>query len=185
MSLRVLMPIVSLAIGTWLGLGQPDLDAMTDAARRLYLDLAGDPRLEPPPRGPIVLDRVPQTLEVRALGQFVPEPLPRLNPEARTSRAWLLAEGPFYPANENKRLVTFTFDADGSGVEHVDAHALRGAVVRGQRDGVWTFSDRDGVVVASESWSHGTYAGRSGAVPWDPPMLEPSDRCGDAGEDGC
>ena len=90
-----------------------------------------------------------------------------------------------YDARTSRALVTFTFDADGSGVEHVDGHALRGAVVRGQRDGVWTFSDRDGVVVASESWSHGTYAGRSGEVPWDPPMLEPSDRCGDAGEDGC
>jgi len=57
--------------------------------------------------------RAPQDLPVQSLDlSNVPDkvPWPRLNPEASSRKAWLLAEGPYRDQRDGKRLVTFTFD---------------------------------------------------------------------------
>jgi peptidoglycan/xylan/chitin deacetylase (PgdA/CDA1 family) len=46
-------------------------------------------------------------------------PWPRLNPQGRTDTAWLLAEGPYHPPEDGRRLVTFTFD-DGPFPETIE-----------------------------------------------------------------
>ena len=93
-----------------------------------------------------------------------------------------------YETRTARAIGTFTLDAEGTGIERaqdLDGRVLRGAVVRGRRDGVWTFADRDRTVVATDTWSNGRYIGRTGRAPWDPPMVDPADLCHDAGEDGC
>ena len=39
-----------------------------------------------------------------------PAPFPRMNPAANVGKAWLLSEGPSYAPNDNRRIVTLTFD---------------------------------------------------------------------------
>ena len=74
----------------------------------------------------------------------------------------------------------FTLDEMGSGVEVIRdqlGHVLRGRVVNGKREGAWTYHDRDGSVVATQVWSHDHFVRQTGSVPWDPPMIDPSDKC--------
>jgi peptidoglycan/xylan/chitin deacetylase (PgdA/CDA1 family) len=66
-------------------------------------EAAPEPSAAPP------LDRPPSTVDASALPD-PPSPLPRLNPQDRAQRAWLLAEGPAHPPTDGRRLVTFTFD---------------------------------------------------------------------------
>jgi hypothetical protein len=88
-------------------------------------------------------------------------------------------------------LGTFTLDDAGSGTEVIRdqlGHVRRGAVVAGKREGTWTHYDADGRAVATETWQGGRFVGRTGEVPWDPPMIDPADRCPDTpgdGDDGC
>jgi hypothetical protein len=87
-------------------------------------------------------------------------------------------------------LGTFTLDEGGSGTEVIRdqlGHMRRGAVVAGKREGTWTHYDSDGKVVATETWNAGRFILRKGDVPWDPPMVDPADRCPDPGDgyDGC
>jgi len=101
--------VVSLAAGSWIGLGKPDAAQARTIAQTLAvraraevksipLPLAGAPPVEPPSPG-VDPSLLPD-----------PTPWPRLNPAVSTRRAWLLAEGPHHPAGDGRRLVTFTFD---------------------------------------------------------------------------
>jgi hypothetical protein len=87
---------------------------------------------------------------------------------------------------------SFTLDKSGSGVEVVrDAvgHYRRGPVVKGRREGSWTYHDPDGTVVATRVWSRGQFVRETGHPVWDPSMIDPDDVClMDAGvrpKDGC
>jgi len=88
-------------------------------------------------------------------------------------------------------LGSFTLDDAGSGTEVIRdqlGHSRRGAVVAGKREGTWTHYDADGRPVATETWQGNRFIGRTGEVPWDPPMIDPADRCPDTpgdGDDGC
>jgi peptidoglycan/xylan/chitin deacetylase (PgdA/CDA1 family) len=63
------------------------------------------PSIVPPPP----LERNPQTVDASALPDPAP-PWPRLNPDDRVDRAWMVAEGPEHGPRDGRRLVTFTFD---------------------------------------------------------------------------
>ncbi len=113
--LRVLLPALSVALGTWLGLGRPDratFSAASTRAWRVVVGRSGAVETRVAPRPP-PLEIVPQSADVA----FIPSPppsdpsdFPRMNPEAKISRAWLLAEGPHYAPDDNHRYITFTFD---------------------------------------------------------------------------
>jgi peptidoglycan/xylan/chitin deacetylase (PgdA/CDA1 family) len=111
--LRVLMPVASLALGTWLGLGRPDRGVMFASTQRAWRSIAGRAgapaaRIIAPP-----LESVPQTADV-AMAPRPPAPLPsdfpHLNPDETIPRAWLLAEGPYHAPGDNHGYITFTFD---------------------------------------------------------------------------
>jgi len=94
-------------------------------------------------------------------------------------------------ASTGQVLGSFTLDDAGSGIEVIRdqlGHVMRGAVVAGKREGTWTHDDADGRTVATDTWEAGRFVRRSGEVPWDPPMMDPADRCPDTpgdGYDGC
>jgi peptidoglycan/xylan/chitin deacetylase (PgdA/CDA1 family) len=118
---RVTLPMVALGVGTWLGMGRPDARTMLAAwggawggqaptVVRALTDLLGAARKAIPPSSPSPpLDRAPSTVDASALPD-PPSPIPRLNPDDRAERAWLLAEGPAHAPGDGRRLVTFTFD---------------------------------------------------------------------------
>jgi peptidoglycan/xylan/chitin deacetylase (PgdA/CDA1 family) len=106
--------VASLAAGSWVGLGRPSLAAAWEATRGAVAgatervrawrspDASADRGGAPPP-----VDAAPG-VDPSLLPD--PTPWPRLNPEVSTRRAWLLAEGPYHPPTDGRRLVTFTFD---------------------------------------------------------------------------
>jgi peptidoglycan/xylan/chitin deacetylase (PgdA/CDA1 family) len=100
---RVLVVLASLCAGSWVGLGRPPLrDAAawaTRVARPVPLVERGAPLPADPPRPAVDPAELPD-----------PTPFPRLNPEETTRRAWLVAEGPAHAPDDNRRIVTFTFD---------------------------------------------------------------------------
>ena len=105
--LATLALFVSLAAGSWVGLGKPDVaqarGLARDAAARVGMhNIPLPPGLAPPVE--------PPTPGVDPSLLPDPTPWPRLNPAVSTRRAWLLAEGPHHPAGDGRRLVTFTFD---------------------------------------------------------------------------
>ena len=114
---RAMVPLLALGLGTWLGMGRPPVSTMLAAsggAQQLVQSVtnlatrgahAAAPDLVPAPP----LDHTPSTVDASALPD-PPSPFPRLNPDARAERAWLLAEGPTHAAGDGRRLVTFTFD---------------------------------------------------------------------------
>jgi peptidoglycan/xylan/chitin deacetylase (PgdA/CDA1 family) len=114
---RAVVPIVALGVGTWLGMGRPDTRTLLAAWGRALpvvhtvadsvLGAARQGLAQPSAAPP--LERPPSTVDASALPD-PPAPIPRLNPEARADRAWLLAEGPTHGPNDGRRLVTFTFD---------------------------------------------------------------------------
>ena len=108
--LRVVAPLASLAIGTWVGLGSPGGDVARAACRRAAITVAGDPSAAAPKPLRVPEDQAPATVDVRSLDDTDPSPLPNLNPDGTIRRAWLLAEGPAYAPDDNKHYVTFTFD---------------------------------------------------------------------------
>ncbi len=104
-----LLAVLSLAAGSWVGLGQPSGGETARALQRIPLpssltqspptQVTGPPHPADPPVPLIDPAQLPD-----------PTPFPRLNAEVSTRRAWLLAEGPSHAANDGRRLVTFTFD---------------------------------------------------------------------------
>ena len=126
--LRKLVPIAALGVGSWIGLvgveqAERDTHAQIDRAHDVivatpYLNTAIES----------VDDFIHSKKTQEAIAPFVPTsdahvapsvdpstlpdpaPFPRMNPSANVGRAWLLAEGPAYDPNDNKRLVTLTFD---------------------------------------------------------------------------
>jgi hypothetical protein len=85
----------------------------------------------------------------------------------------------------------FTLDESGTGTEEIRdqlGHLRRGTVLLGNREGSWVYYDASGAAVATQVWSHGRFVGQTGTVPWDPPMIDPSDICPPAStnpDDGC
>lgn len=108
---RSLLPLVAMALGTWIGLGAPYVDRASSALEDARLKLRPTPPPAPPPRSPEArkarLDG-PPPVDPSLLPD--PTPWPQLNPSDSLSRAWLLAEGPAYPSTDGRRLLTLTFD---------------------------------------------------------------------------
>jgi peptidoglycan/xylan/chitin deacetylase (PgdA/CDA1 family) len=108
---RSFFALFALAAGSWVGLGQPTAAEARDLARSLHLVPPSwltssepvDVRGAPPP-----LDPTTPAVDPNQLPD--PTPWPRLNPEESARRAWLLAEGPAHAPDDNRRIVTFTFD---------------------------------------------------------------------------
>jgi peptidoglycan/xylan/chitin deacetylase (PgdA/CDA1 family) len=105
--------LVSVAAGSWLGLGRPSaVDAEQMAARarvaapRWFYALSGRPVFDH--GAPLPPDRVAPVIDPSQLPD--PIPFPRLNPDESLRRAWLLAEGPAHAPGDGRRIVTFTFD---------------------------------------------------------------------------
>jgi len=103
------VPLVTLGVGSWVGLGEPRATAIRSAG----LSFTNLPRL--PPHVPHALppdhrdvERTVQSVDPRLLPD--PNPWPALNAEVSTTRAWLLSEGPQHPETDGRRFVTFTFD---------------------------------------------------------------------------
>ena len=125
---RKLVPIAALAIGSWIGLVGVDqaerdtheqIDRAHDViARTPYLNSAiqSVAHFLAPAEARVVEAAAPLTPDAHAPPSIDPStlpdpaPFPRMNPTANVGRAWLLAEGPANEANDNKRLVTLTFD---------------------------------------------------------------------------
>jgi peptidoglycan/xylan/chitin deacetylase (PgdA/CDA1 family) len=111
---RMMVPLMALGVGTWLGLGRcvsrSELAASVRAARASVEVAHGDPSPVVPP-----LEGVPLAVDSSAISDPGP-PWPELNPQDSTERAWLLAEGAAHPPTDGRRLVTFTFD-DGPSPE--------------------------------------------------------------------
>src|SRR5579883_2981508 len=93
---RAVLPLASLVLGTWIGMGRPDRSAAAAAGQRVLVAVAGrrDARADvfrvPP------VDSALPAIEPGAPPPPPPKPTdwPHLNPEAKISKAWLLAEGP-------------------------------------------------------------------------------------------
>jgi len=118
-ALRVLLPVVALGVGTWVGLGRPD-GRTTLAATSRAVGSVRVPRLPEAPSWPSWVSTPPFARSSEDDGGAeTANSWPRLNPEDRTETAWLLAEGPSHPAGDGRRLVTFTFD-DGPFPETIE-----------------------------------------------------------------
>jgi peptidoglycan/xylan/chitin deacetylase (PgdA/CDA1 family) len=110
---RVVLVLVSVAAGSWVGLGRPDMrDPGTMQTLSAHALAAAPPWLFAKPateRGtPLPPDHVTASVDPAQLPD--PTPFPRLNPDETTHRAWLLAEGPAPIPGDGRRYVTFTFD---------------------------------------------------------------------------
>ena len=121
-AVRVLLPVLALGVGTWVGLGRPDARSTLAATSRAVASA----RVPPLPQVPTLPSWVSTTPFVRSAeedgGADAASPegsWPRLNPQARTDAAWLLAEGPSHGPGDGRRLVTFTFD-DGPSPETIE-----------------------------------------------------------------
>jgi hypothetical protein len=74
----------------------------------------------------------------------------------------------------------FTLDDTGTGWEILHdglGHSIRGTVVMGRREGVWSIQDADGKVVAIEVWSRGRRVRQTGEVPWQRALLDGREAC--------
>jgi peptidoglycan/xylan/chitin deacetylase (PgdA/CDA1 family) len=119
---RAMVPVVALGVGSWLGLGRPDVRTALAAGARAVSSASGlvrqlsgaRPGSSDEPTEHARGDVVPPQDRARGVdGAALPDPpapWPRLNPDANAERAWLLAEGPAHAAGDGRRLVTFTFD---------------------------------------------------------------------------
>jgi peptidoglycan/xylan/chitin deacetylase (PgdA/CDA1 family) len=103
---RALIVALSLAAGSWVGLGRPSAETA-----RAWGESARD-RLVNRPAPIEATPAVPSDTPVAVDPAQLPDPtlFPRLNPDETTHRAWLLAEGPSHADGDGRRLVTFTFD---------------------------------------------------------------------------
>jgi peptidoglycan/xylan/chitin deacetylase (PgdA/CDA1 family) len=93
-SLRA-VPLLALALGSWVGLLGPRIGHAHPESRAAPTD-----------RPPVDVTTSPVTASLLP----DPTPWPQLNPTASVNRAWLLAEGPAPQPGSGRRLVTFTFD---------------------------------------------------------------------------
>jgi peptidoglycan-N-acetylglucosamine deacetylase len=118
LGLRLFVPLLALAAGSWVGLDEHASAEGANLVRRVtgrvMAAVSQAPPSAPPSegtagaRGPQVeADRAP-TIDPTLLPD--PTPWPQLNPELNAGRAWVVAEGPFHPAGDGRRIVTFTFD---------------------------------------------------------------------------
>jgi len=127
---RALVPVVALAVGTWIGLLRPHAGLAVASEPSPQGDVhaaqptasSRTPRVEVPPQA-VDPAKLPDPSS----------PAPELNPDAEADRAWLLAEGPFHRPRDGRRLVTFTFD-DGPSPDTaptllrvLDEHRIRAA----------------------------------------------------------
>lgn len=106
------------AVGTWLGLGRPDMEQSRVLAERAkayasaQLVPAGPPAPTPATSSsnepPIGFGPLPPQPDPKSIPS--PSPWPRLNEEASINKAWMVAEGPSYAPRDGRRLVTLTFD---------------------------------------------------------------------------
>lgn len=101
-----LLPLLTLGLGSWLGLGKPSVEALRALPLPTWFALTGDAPPGPPHREQDK-DPVP-TVDAKLLPD--PNPWPAINAEASVKRAWLLAEGPLPTPGDGRRLVTLTFD---------------------------------------------------------------------------
>jgi peptidoglycan-N-acetylglucosamine deacetylase len=99
------LPVLALALGTWVGLGRP-LPAPRLARGTVQAPSWERSASSPGSNRPVEVTSLP--VEASLLPD--PTPWPQLNPTASISRAWLLAEGPAPEPSSGRRLVTFTFD---------------------------------------------------------------------------
>lgn len=119
---RVLIPLATLALGTWIGLGKPAApavqrcleDAGHDALRHLETYARAPDGHAPLPFMPPAPELAPLSPPIGKLPD--PLPWPRLNPDVSLNRAWLLAEGPAPQRDNGERLIALTFD-DGPSPE--------------------------------------------------------------------
>ncbi len=128
---RTFVPILALAVGSWVGLGKPPVSEMGAMARprvdeALHAASVYVPRVEaafevirraiagkndgraPATPAPQKVEAPFQTVDASQLPD--PAAMPRLNAEVSMRRAWLLAEGPARQVDVAHRLVTLTLD---------------------------------------------------------------------------
>jgi hypothetical protein len=108
-------------------------------------------------QGPAILTLVPGVglPETKLVGAY-----------ANGSRVGLWTQ---YDPVTGAKLGSFTLDEMGSGVEEIRdqaGHMKRGAVLRGKREGTWTYFDSRGKVTATEVWSNDKMLRSSGTIPW-------------------
>lgn len=124
--LRAALFAGTLAIGSWVGLGKPSLEearawvgkvkAGADARAGANADADADAR--PDARASADADADAKRADAGEKGKLGGEldgipsmrAWPELNAEASIGKAWMVAEGPAYPAGSGRRLVTLTFD---------------------------------------------------------------------------
>jgi peptidoglycan/xylan/chitin deacetylase (PgdA/CDA1 family) len=100
-----MLPLVTLGVGSWVGLGMPSARALSTL--RIPFPVhdthessdAGVARIDPPEHPSVDPTLLPD-----------PNPWPALNPQDSVSRAWLLSEGPLPAARSGRRVVTLSFD---------------------------------------------------------------------------
>jgi peptidoglycan/xylan/chitin deacetylase (PgdA/CDA1 family) len=100
-----MLPLVALGIGTWVGLGRPNLKI---AGARAVAPGGHEAHKVVTSAVP-ALEHEPTTVDAAAIPDPA-RPWPQLNPENSAERAWLVTEGPAHPPGDGRRLVTFTFD---------------------------------------------------------------------------
>jgi peptidoglycan-N-acetylglucosamine deacetylase len=111
----LVMLLAPLAMGSWLGLGEPPLGTLRSHGLTFakypqltaLLQRRSPARAAPRPEAQSVDPAVP-SVDAHLLPD--PNPWPALNTDVSTSRAWLLAEGPSHAEGDGRRLVTLTFD---------------------------------------------------------------------------
>jgi peptidoglycan/xylan/chitin deacetylase (PgdA/CDA1 family) len=108
-SVARLFPLLALGLGSWVGLGEPKLDARQamEAAVARFLP----PRRETvplPTSTPAGVEGHVSSVDANLLPD--PNPWPSLNLDTSVTRAWLLSEGPLPVDGDGRRLITLTFD---------------------------------------------------------------------------
>jgi peptidoglycan-N-acetylglucosamine deacetylase len=99
-SILFALPVLALALGTWVGIGEPCDLSRWRPAHVVHARVASHEAAPVESFGsPVDASLLPD-----------PAPWPNLNPTASISRAWLLAEGPAFSPGSGRRVVTFTFD---------------------------------------------------------------------------
>jgi peptidoglycan/xylan/chitin deacetylase (PgdA/CDA1 family) len=107
---RKSLPILALAVGSWVGLGSP---FGGDAMHVVHAFGVAAPSVGASTAAPVVPAPRQQHADVPPVDPSLlpdPTPWPQLNPTESINRAWLLAEGPAAVPGNGRRYVTFTFD---------------------------------------------------------------------------
>jgi peptidoglycan/xylan/chitin deacetylase (PgdA/CDA1 family) len=111
---------VAVGLGTWVGVGRPPVRAVFESGVRALHAFgkarSGGTASSVPTPVPLPQERHADAVDGSPVVSDAAPPIPRLNPDARTERAWLIAQGPAHSPGDGRRLVTFTFD-DGPSPE--------------------------------------------------------------------